>query len=332
MAPDVSVIIPAYNTEAYVGRAIESALGQTLKNIEVIVVDDASTDATSEVARGFVDQRLKVLVNQQNLGVSGARNRALKNAKGKWIAVLDSDDWYAPERLEKLLQVADVEDADLVADNLHFIQDGEKSPWATLVSQSGEPMDRICQIDAVHFVETDMYGQQGLHLGISKPLFKRSFLVEHGIEYDESVKVSEDFWFDLSCLIKGARFIFIPKPYYFYRSRPGSLVRQSQVKHLDQLCRVTSEFLQKDAVKSNPKLVRALVKKLEICRRNRAYQRVVEPLKRKEVLAALISLVNNPYFFVHFAGQLRSILERRVQYYLLGNKAAYEVMYQRGKS
>lgn len=135
--PEVSVIIPAYNTAAYVAQAIESALDQTFKNIEVIIIDDASTDATVKVAKRFSDERLKIFVNHQNLGAGGARNRALRTAKGKWIAVLDSDDWYAPERLEKLLQLAYTEEADLIADDLYLIRDGEKAPWSTLIAERG---------------------------------------------------------------------------------------------------------------------------------------------------------------------------------------------------
>ena len=76
MNPKVSVIIPAYNTETYIGKAIESALEQTLTDIEVIMVDDGSSDKTVEVAKSFTDQRLKVIVNQQNLGAAAARNHA----------------------------------------------------------------------------------------------------------------------------------------------------------------------------------------------------------------------------------------------------------------
>lgn len=331
MNPEVSVIIPAYNTEAYIAQAIESALGQTLKNIEVIVVDDASTDATANVVRGFTDKRLKVLVNQQNLGPSAARNRALREAKGKWVAVLDSDDWYAPSRLEKLLQVADAEDADMIADDLHLIRDGEKTPWSTLLSESGEQINKITPIDAVYFVETDIYGQRGLHLGLSKPLFKRDFLIQHDIEYDETVRIAEDFWLDLKCLVNQARFILVAEPYYFYRTRQGSLVNQSKVKKLNQYCLATQNFLQQEAVKKNHDLVRALSVNLAVLEKNRAYQRVVEPIKNRKLLLALIELVRNPYFFVHLIMQIPNIIERRIQYFILGNKTAYDMVYQRSK-
>jgi succinoglycan biosynthesis protein ExoO len=197
MTPEVSVIIPAYNTAGYIAQTIESALKQTLKNIEVIVVDDASTDETPVVARSFVDERLKVFVNSQNLGVAATRNRGLKEAKGKWIAVLDSDDWYAPERLEKLLQLPQTHNADIIADDLFLIRDGEDAPWSTLINESGENIAKIKQIDPQYFVETDVYGQPGLHLGLSKPLFRREFMLKHEIQYDASMRVSEDFWLAL---------------------------------------------------------------------------------------------------------------------------------------
>ncbi|MBD2341698.1 glycosyltransferase family 2 protein [Calothrix sp. FACHB-156] len=137
MKPEVSVIIPSYNTENYIYQAIDSALNQTLKNIEIIVVDDASTDGTLNVLKKFNDPRLKILVNPKNIGVAGTRNRALKVAKGQWVAVLDSDDWYAPERLERLLQVAYSEGADMVADDLYFIEDGQDPDFSPRLKEEG---------------------------------------------------------------------------------------------------------------------------------------------------------------------------------------------------
>ncbi|MDJ0687662.1 MAG: glycosyltransferase family 2 protein [Xenococcaceae cyanobacterium MO_188.B32] len=130
---EVSVIIPAYNTEQYIHQAIASLLSQTLENIEIIVVDDCSTDNTVRVVRSFDDPRLRLLLNPQNLGAGGARNRALRAARGKWVAVLDSDDWYAPERLSRLVEVAEQKNADFVADDLYLIEDSSSSPWGTMI-------------------------------------------------------------------------------------------------------------------------------------------------------------------------------------------------------
>ncbi|MEH1930423.1 glycosyltransferase family 2 protein [Nostoc sp.] len=325
MNPKVSVIIPAYNTEAYIAKAIESALEQTLTDIEVIIVDDGSSDKTVEVAKSFTDQRLKVIVNQQNLGVSAARNRALKAAQGEWIAVLDSDDWYAPERLEKLVLLAEQKNADMIADDLHLIRDGAKSPWSTLIQESGEHIERILQIDIVYFVRTDVYRQRGLHLGLSKPIFKREFLLKHGIEYDEEIRMGQDFWIDMKCLIKGSRFFIEPKPYYFYRSRPGSLVHQSQLARLNQYCKATNYFMQQEAVKTNPDLIRALYYNLKVSKKNLAYLQVVEPIKQGKWLTALTEIRKNPGFFYDFTSRFKNVVERRIQYYVMGNKSSFDM-------
>ncbi|MDZ8183284.1 MAG: glycosyltransferase family 2 protein [Nostoc sp. ChiSLP02] len=327
MNPKVSIIIPAYNTEAYIEKAIESALNQTLTDIQVIVVDDASSDRTVEVAKSITDPRLKVIVNEKNLGAAGARNRALKAAQGEWIAVLDSDDWYAPERLEKLVSLAYEKNADMIADDLYLINDGETSPWSTLIQESGENIDKITQIDIVYFVETDIYGQPGLHLGLSKPLFKREFLVQHGIEYDEAIRMGQDFWLDMKCLIEGARFFLVPKPYYFYLSRPGSLVHQSRLPRLNQSCKATNSFMQKEAVQKNPALMRALSHNLKVYKKNLAYFQVIEPLKEGKWLTAFQEMVKNPDFFYYFTFRISNIIKRRIQYYMTGDKSVFHISY-----
>ncbi|MDZ8030824.1 glycosyltransferase family 2 protein [Nostoc sp. DedSLP04] len=325
MNPKVSVIIPAYNTETYIGKAIESALKQTLTDIEVIMVDDGSSDKTVEVAKSFTDRRLKVIVNQQNVGAAAARNRAFRAAQGEWIAVLDSDDWYAPKRLENLVSLANKTNADMIADDVYLIEDGTTSPWSTLIQESGERIDKIFQIDIVYFVETDVYGQPGLHLGLSKPLFKREFLIKNGIEYDEEIRMGQDFWIDMKCLIKGARFFIEPKPYYFYRSRPGSLVYQSQLPRLNQYCKTTTSFMQQDIVKNNPTLMRALSYNLSVYKKNLAYLQVVEPIKQRKWLTAFTRIRKHPGFFYDFMSRFNSIVERRIQYYIMKNKSSFDI-------
>ncbi len=96
----VSIIMPSWNTENYIAESIQSVIDQTYKNWELIIVDDCSTDNTDEVVRAFNDQRIKYLKNEKNSGAALTRNRALKEARGEWIAFLDSDDLWVPEKLE----------------------------------------------------------------------------------------------------------------------------------------------------------------------------------------------------------------------------------------
>jgi succinoglycan biosynthesis protein ExoO len=333
MKPEVSVIIPAYNTSAYISRSIESVLAQTLKNIEVIVVDDASTDNTLEVVSSFRDERLKVFSNPKNIGAGRTRNRAIEEAKGTWIAVLDSDDWYAPERLEKLVQLAYQENADMIADDLYLIKDGEENPWSTLIQESGESIPTIKQIDPVFFVKTDVYGKKGLHLGISKPLFRREFLIRENINYSfETNKVGEDFWISLTCLVRGARFFLVPEAYYFYLARLGSLVYIDKTIRLSGNCQETLAFIDREKIHSKlPDLAAALLANYQILKMNLDYYTVIKLFKQKQYLKACKEILYNPYLVISSCLRIPGIINRRIQLYLFGNKAAYDIFYSTKK-
>lgn len=107
--PQVSVLMPAYNVEAYIAQAIESILDQTFSDFEFIVVDDGSADRTPEVVRRYVeiDQRVLFFRSDTNLGVARARNLAMSKARGAYIAVMDADDWAFPYRLQRQVAFMD---------------------------------------------------------------------------------------------------------------------------------------------------------------------------------------------------------------------------------
>ena len=100
----VSIVMPAYNAEKYIRNAINSVIRQTYKNWELIVVDDCSTDRTVNIILNFGDERIRLIKNERNSGAAISRNRALREAKGKWIAFLDSDDIWHAEKLERQLK------------------------------------------------------------------------------------------------------------------------------------------------------------------------------------------------------------------------------------
>lgn len=100
----VSIIMPSYNTAQYISESIRSIQAQTYTNWELLIVDDCSTDDSLDVIRSFNDPRIILLQNEKNSGAAISRNYALREAKGKWIAFLDSDDTWAPEKLEKQIK------------------------------------------------------------------------------------------------------------------------------------------------------------------------------------------------------------------------------------
>ena len=101
MKPLVSIIIPAYNVEKYVQEAIDSALSQIYKDIEIIVVDDGSTDNTKKVLNPYIKKGQIHYIYQENKGLSSARNTGIRAAKGGYIAFLDSDDLFLPEKMQR---------------------------------------------------------------------------------------------------------------------------------------------------------------------------------------------------------------------------------------
>ena len=115
MEPILSVIVPVYNSEKYLERCVESVMASSLKNLEIILVNDGSSDCSDKLCDRLAqrDKRI-VVIHQQNAGVSAARNRGLEKAEGKYFAFVDSDDYIEPDMYEKMIASMEKNDADLV--------------------------------------------------------------------------------------------------------------------------------------------------------------------------------------------------------------------------
>ena len=128
LVPAISIVMPLFNKEREVGRAIRSAISQTVTDFELIVVNDGSNDKGPEIARTITDQRIRV-VDQTNRGVSAARNRGIAEARSDFIAFLDADDEWAPDYLETVLRLAKAcPEAGIFATSYYFCRRGTKRP------------------------------------------------------------------------------------------------------------------------------------------------------------------------------------------------------------
>lgn len=144
VTPLVSVIMPLYNAENFVAEAIESVIAQTVENWELFVIDDRSTDGSYDVARKYceIDPRITLLQNEENSGVSVTRNRGIDAARGEYIAFLDSDDVWLPEKLQRQLSLMKEKNGDISYCSYAIIgADGTKAKDDYLVRDRAEFKD-----------------------------------------------------------------------------------------------------------------------------------------------------------------------------------------------
>ena len=332
MTPELSIIIPAYNSEAYIGQALDSVFHQTYGNFEILLIDDASSDSTVKIARSYLDSRLKIISHKRNRGVSYSRNCGIKAAKGNWIALLDSDDWYAPPRLEKLLEVAKAENADLVADDLHLIRDCEASrrhcefqPWGSLLRENKQQTFSTRLISAVDFVKSDrpnpINAKRNWSFGYTKPLIRREFLLKHNIQYDETIRVGEDYILYLECLRQQGRFIITPKAYYYYRTREISLSTRKPTAYLADSCQITKIFINREIEeRGDSLLLKALFENLISYQKRLAYYRVLGAIKQKQLLKTIQQILYNPYTLGYLFIKFISIVQQKSSLALEGKK------------
>lgn len=126
----ISIIMAAYNAENTIRQAVESVLNQTYKNFELIVVNDCSEDKTAEIVRSYSDPRVRLIENEVNSGVSKTRHTGVLVASGDWIAILDSDDMWTPDKLEKQVRLQQKTNAELLYTGSAFIKsDGTRVDW-----------------------------------------------------------------------------------------------------------------------------------------------------------------------------------------------------------
>ena len=179
----ISVIIPAFNAQAYIAEAIRSVQAQTFRNFEVIVVDDASTDATAAAVHELCaeDARIRYARMQANAGPAASRNRGLDLAQGEWVALLDADDRFHPDRLETLLDLGESEGADVVSDNITLLKDGE-DVGERMIPESILSEPRVLPFS--EFIAGCHYDAQTparVRYVFMHPVFRRKFLVSNRI-------------------------------------------------------------------------------------------------------------------------------------------------------
>ncbi len=230
----ITVIIAAYNAEATIARAITSALAQP-EAAEVVVVDDASRDGTIAIAKAADDgtSRLQVIAQSPNAGPAAARNKAIAASLSPWITVLDADDFMLPGRLKGLLAAS--MDADLIADDMWQVP--ENSVDGARTALIGDRLALPRTVTLTQFVLSNVTDtrRERAELGFIKPLMRREFLANHGIRYQEHMRLGEDYELYTRALAHGARLLLLPAQGYISVVRPNSLSSLHSERDLQNL-------------------------------------------------------------------------------------------------
>ena len=241
ITPRVSVIMPVYHVEAYVGIAIQSVLNQSFTDFELIIVDDGGHDNSVAICRGFDDERIRI-VSQKNRGVAGARNTGIAQARGAYIALLDSDDIWMPEKLA--VHVAHLDAKPDV---------GASYAAAALIDEQGHFL-RIRQQPKLGPVSAkDVFCGRAISNG-STPVFRMEMLAEAALNHDneghvwyfeESLRRSEDVecWTRLA-LLNTLRFEALPGAYTCNRVNSASLSADviRQLASWEEMCACIAQF------------------------------------------------------------------------------------------
>ena len=232
----ISVIVPCFNAEKYIERCLDSILKQTYRNIEVIVVDDDSTDDSAvrikEISK--LDNRVKY-VYQKNAGVSAARNRGLDEAKGDKITFVDSDDTISPEMYQVLVSLMEQYEADI-------------SHCSYLRNVNGE-LKYIGNTNQIYCSENDEVVLSLLEAKLIVPsccnkLFKKEII--NNIRFDTNIRINEDLLFDFLVFQKAKKSVFIDSCFYtYYTADTSSCINTNQRKTVMDGYRVSEIIYQK---------------------------------------------------------------------------------------
>ena len=303
----VSIIIPTYNTEKYIEKCIQSVLEQTYTDYEIIIVDDCSTDNSMDVVARFKDPRIKVIKNEINRGPSYSRNRGIQLSKGDFIAILDSDDWWTPNRLEVMMDFIESHHADVLFDNVLYIREGEEKPYTTYYQFKGITVDKAQQVTPEYFVNND--------LGILKAIIRKEIIMDHSIQYEESITYGEDFIFYLEIITKTTKVWLLKEGYYYYLSREGSLVKNFFAL-TEECLKATEEILEHPKYELTPGLMKALEKRKSDFEFIVKFHETDKYIQKKEFKKAINNFMGDPKLIKEFT--LTKL--RLLKYSLLGNR------------
>lgn len=234
--PKVSIIVPVYNVEKYLRKCIDSLINQTLKDIEIICINDGSTDKSLEILKEYKNRDSRIiLLNQENSGQSVARNRGIEIAKGEYLGFVDPDDWIDLDYYEKLYNAASTNDTDIAVGGIIRVTGIRKKKFLNFeketLTDNTKLKFELCDVPEKSYIWNKIYKTQKLK--------------EINLKFEEG-RIFEDCIFTPQALFFLGKMVTVPNTYYYYLRRNNSTVKQrSQKANADSIYahKKASEFI-----------------------------------------------------------------------------------------
>lgn len=237
----VSIIVPVYNGETTVSRCIDSILSQSLAELELIIIDDGSTDRTGEICTAYQDERIKY-IRKENGGVSSARNVGITIARGEYIGFVDADDYITPDMCEKMYLAGAQTDADICVCDYEIVFSEDKKEAYTDLLRGGffdkrQIRDEVLSRFLGHVDETGNVAK--FDWAIIRRFFKRELLVKNGLLFDETLSNSEDCLFAYLATDLADGMVYLKNQRIYINIRNAkSLTRRYLPDYWQQRCRI----------------------------------------------------------------------------------------------
>ncbi len=237
----ISIVIPLYNAEKFIGQCLAGIRRQTFDDFEVIVVDDVSTDRSVEIVESLApnfDGRLRLVKRKKNFGGSAVpRNIGLRLARGKYVLFIDNDDMIKPDALEQLHSIAEATGADVLHASKWYEITAPDDPLRVNTFELGPYVGEITVESEDLSARIKDYIRRRYHWHVWNKLFRRDFLIEHEIEFPPFF-TGEDTMFCFECLCRAKTYVRIPNVFYIWRVR-----QESESHRVDSLERYLHKYV-----------------------------------------------------------------------------------------
>lgn len=216
--PKISVIIPVYNAENYLRKCLQSVCEQSLKDLEIICINDGSTDNSQEILERFAadDSRIRI-IKQSNAGLSATRNKGILLAKGEYLGFVDADDWINPDFYNTLYTAADNKNADVALGGIICVKDDSRKPliWHKKSQSAVKSAEKfkLCKLPAYNYVVNKIY--------------RRDFILRNKFLFTEGVYYEDMLWSSLVIFAANA-VVSVPDATYYYQNTPNSITNTTK--------------------------------------------------------------------------------------------------------